>query len=296
MTIPRSQLETWSHQGATVTAQSTHESIRNALKNYEWPSGVKFDDYLQGSYRNTTNIRGDSDVDLVVELTSTFRSDLSALSTPEQRQFNADHCSATYTLSDFKSEVTNALREYYGSSAVEIGNKSIKISKGSNRLAADVVVCMSYRKYQQYQSTSDYKSVDGITFFTQTENRQIINFPKVHYANGAEKNSQTNRNYKPTVRMFKNARSYLIDQKSLASDVAPSYFIECLLYNVPSTKYVADPSETFYNVLAYLHNADLGSFLCQNGQMDLFGDSPEQWSQINASILRSAYINLWNNW
>lgn len=43
MTIPKSQLETWSNQGATVTSKSTHESIRNALSNYDWPDGVKGD-------------------------------------------------------------------------------------------------------------------------------------------------------------------------------------------------------------------------------------------------------------
>lgn len=296
MTIPRSQLETWSNQGAVVTAQSTHESIRNALKKHEWPTGVKYDDYLQGSYRNTTNIRGDSDVDLVVELTSVFQQDLSALSSIEQQQFHADYSSATYTLSDFKSEVIDALREYYGSSAVKIGNKSIKISEGSNRLAADVVVCMSYRKYQQYRSISNQKYVEGIAFYTQTEARHIINFPKIHYDNGAEKNSQTNGNYKSTVRMFKNARSYLINHNSLLPGVAPSYFIECLLYNVPSRKIVANPQDTFYNVLEFLHNADLGCFVCQNKQIDLFGDSPEQWSIYNANQLKSAYIKLWNNW
>jgi len=296
LTIPRSQLETWSNLGAIVTAQSTHESIRNALKKHEWPAGVKYDSYLQGSYRNVTNIRGDSDVDLVVELTSTFQHDLSALPSPEQQQFHADHDYATYTLSDFKSEVINALQDYYGPSAVAIGNKSIKISAGSNRLAADVVVCMSYRKYQQYRSRSEQKYVDGIVFYTQTENRRIVNFPKVHYDNGAEKNSQTNGNYKPTVRMFKNARSYLINHSSLSPDVAPSYFIECLLYNIPSQKIVTNPQDTFFNVLEHLQNANMGSFVCQNRQMDLFGDSPEQWNIDDANLLRSAYINLWNNW
>lgn len=296
MTIPRTQLETWSHQGATVTAQSTHESIRNALKKHKWPLGVKYNDYLQGSYRNATNIRGDSDVDLVVELTSSFQHDLSALSSSEQQRFHADYVNATYTLSDFKSEVINALQDYYGPSAVEIGNKSIKISAGSNRLAADVVVCMSYRKYQQYRSISDQKYVNGIVFYTQTENRRIINFPKVHYDNGAEKNFQTNGNYKPTVRMFKNARSYLINHNSLSPDAAPSYFIECLLYNVPSQKIVTNPQDTFFNVLKYLQNANLSSFVCQNRQMNLFGDSPKQWNLYNANLLISAYIDLCNNW
>ncbi len=190
----------------------------------------------------------------------------------------------------------SALQGYYGFSRVKLGDKSVKISPGSNRLAADVVVCMSYRKYQRYRNTSDQKYVSGITFYTQTGNRRIINFPKVHYDNGAEKNSQTSGNYKPTVRMFKNARSHLINCNSLLTGVAPSYFIECLLYNVPSQKIVTNPQDTFINVLKYLNNVDLSSFMCQSEQMLLFGDSPEQWSLCNANMLISAYTNLWDSW
>ena len=79
MPIPESQLETWSHQGAVTTAKQTHESIRKALDPYIWPTGVKYEVYLQGSYKNTTNIRGDSDVDVVAQLNSTFQRDLSEL-------------------------------------------------------------------------------------------------------------------------------------------------------------------------------------------------------------------------
>ena len=77
MGIPESQLETWSHQGAITTANATHESIRNALNSYEFPDGVDFEVYLQGSYKNDTNIRGDMDVDLAVQINSTFYSNLS---------------------------------------------------------------------------------------------------------------------------------------------------------------------------------------------------------------------------
>ncbi len=72
MAIPEEQLEVWSHQGAITTARQTHESIRTALSSHGWPDGVDFEVYLQGSYKNATNVRGDSDVDVVVQLKSTF--------------------------------------------------------------------------------------------------------------------------------------------------------------------------------------------------------------------------------
>jgi hypothetical protein len=76
MSVPESQLQTWSNQGAITTAQSTHTSIRNALSAYNWPVDVSYNIYLQGSYRNSTNFRGDSDEDVIVEVTSVYWSNL----------------------------------------------------------------------------------------------------------------------------------------------------------------------------------------------------------------------------
>jgi hypothetical protein len=35
--------------------------------------------------------------------------------------------------------------------------------------------------------------------------------------------------------MFKAARNHLVENDAIGDGIAPSYFIECLLYNVPST-------------------------------------------------------------
>ena len=63
MAIPESQLSRWSHHGAQDSSKRTHEIIRRALSAHRWPADMTYDFYLQGSYRNDTNIRGDSDVD-----------------------------------------------------------------------------------------------------------------------------------------------------------------------------------------------------------------------------------------
>ena len=147
MPIPESQLETWSHQGAVQTAKRTHESIRNALDSHTWPIGVsKPEVYLQGSYKNTTNIRGDSDVDVVAQLNSPFQKDLSELPDYQKNLYDQAYGDATYLWRNFREDVITALRNYFGYSAVDdTGNKSIKVAEGSNRLPADVVACMQYR-------------------------------------------------------------------------------------------------------------------------------------------------------
>jgi len=194
MSIQESQLETWSHLGAITTAKNTHESIRNALNRYEWPEGVRFEVYLQGSYRNATNIRGDSDVDVIVELTSTFQPDLFLLTEAAKQKFRSNYSNAVYSFEHFTEDVVRALREYYGTSAISLGNKSIKVTQGSNRLPADVVACMTYRKYKNYASISDQGYIHGILFRTRNEGRQVVNYPKLHYDKGVWKNSfeQTN--------------------------------------------------------------------------------------------------------
>ena len=77
MAIAEEQLKTWSKLGTQARSQGTYESIRKALANHRWlavmgPPRV----YVQGSYRNHTNVAGDSDVDVVAETPGVFYSDL----------------------------------------------------------------------------------------------------------------------------------------------------------------------------------------------------------------------------
>lgn len=285
MPIPESQLETWSRIGAVTTAKQTHESVRNALKAYDWPSDVQYEIYLQGSYKNDTNIRGDSDVDIVVQLNSVSPSNLL-----EDWETN----SKLIILSNaWRGAVLKALRNRYGYSKVSEGKKALKVE--TSYLPADVVVCLQYRKYSDRSRGKD-DFVEGMTFWVPFERRWVINYPKLHYANGVKKNQDTNERYKPTVRMFKNARTYLIERKVIPVDLAPSYFLECLLYNVPKDKFSSNLQSTFCNVITWLWEADFSQFVCQNEQLPLFGNTPEQWSEDKARRFLEAMVNLWANW
>ncbi|HCX90987.1 MAG: tRNA nucleotidyltransferase [Deltaproteobacteria bacterium CG12_big_fil_rev_8_21_14_0_65_43_10] len=288
MGIPESRLKTWSHQGAITTAKATHESIRNALDSYEWPDGINFEVYLQGSYKNDTNIRGDMDVDLVVQLNLSFYSNLSE----EQKRY-LELFPASYGWDDFRPNVLRALKDYYGSPMITEGNKSIKVKATGGRLPADVVVCAQYRKYR---SLNGYDYVEGMTFWTRNESRQVINYPKIHYDNGIKKHQNTNNRYKSVVRMFKNIRNYIKENYYISNDLAPSYFLECLLYNVPNNKYSGSYQDVFCYIVNWLNNAKLEDFVCQNGQLKLFGNTPEQWSVYNAKTLIQKLVELWNNW
>ena len=300
--IPKSQLETWSHQGAVKTAKATHESIRRALNSYEWLYNIDFEVYLQGSYKNNTNIRGDSDVDIVVQLNSTFFPGLVDLSLFERTFFNLAYPNATYSWEHFRADVLQALEDYYGASVISEGNKSLKVARNSGRLPADVVVCLQYRGYHYFRSIYDEQYMEGIIFYSFRENQWVFNFPKQHYNNGVEKNSQSNTKgrYKSTVRAFKNARTYLVSKGIIPEKLAPSYFLECLLYNVPNILFWDSYQESFPSIIDWLlfsfSNGNYQNFLCQNEILPLFGDDPGQWSANDAANLLVALLELWDDW
>ena len=68
MPIPESTLSKVESSSGWDCLQPGHVPIREALDDYKWPSEIKFQVFLQGSYKSDTNLGGDSDVDLVVRL------------------------------------------------------------------------------------------------------------------------------------------------------------------------------------------------------------------------------------
>src|SRR5438128_11790793 len=97
MAIPLSQLNTSSHQGAVTTSSDAYASIQRALCAASATSQVRAAQiFLQGSYANTTNIYGDSDVDVVVLYKTVFHYDTTALTPDEQRLHSATYPNATY--------------------------------------------------------------------------------------------------------------------------------------------------------------------------------------------------------
>ena len=291
MAIPEFQLSTWSHHGAQDSSKRTHEAILRVLDAYQWPAGITREFYLQGSYRNDTNIRVDSGVDVVLELTSAFRPDASALSQYEQGLLASSFQPASHDWNDFRRETLRALEAGFGKGMVSQGNKSIKLRADPPRLAADVVVCIGHRQY-----TSRYSYVEGITFWALRDKRWIVNYPKEHYKNGAAKSSRTWDRYKRTVRMFKNARNHLESTGRISADLAPSYFVECLLYNAPDSAFQYGFQETYCSIVNWMVQNSLDRLVCQNGQQWLFGPSPEQWSVADANVLANHLVSLWNDW
>jgi hypothetical protein len=108
-------------------------------------------------------------------------------------------------------------------------------------------------------------------FFRDNEGRPIVNFPKQHRLNGDEKDLRTGGRFKDVVRAAKRA-------KKLHGLDAPSYLIECLLYNVPDHVYRAFSVEDAYRgAFQWLRESSIDGLPCQNGINRIFGPGPDQW-------------------
>lgn len=272
MGIPESQLSKWSHHGPQDASKRTHKTIRKVLKQYPPLSEVKCDVRLQGSYSNKTNIQGDSDVDVVLELQSTFH-------------YKADSVYDTWKL--FRRDALRALRKRFGEKSVGPGNKSIKVKATQSTLAADVVVCLPHGNYARYS---------GITFWALHDKRWVVSHPKQHYENGKGKDGRTSQRYRETVRMFKSARNHLESKGRIGANLAPSYFVECLVYNAPDYAFQPGFQDRYCAVVNWMRGDWLDAMVCQNGQQRLFGQSPEQWNTGEAREFIDQLAALWNDW
>ena len=297
MAIPESQLDTWSHQGSVTQSSGTYNSIKNVLEASTTPYTNKtFKVFLQGSYGNDTNIYAESDVDIVIQLDDCFQSDLSALTEADKAAYKSAFPDAVYTYADFKRDVLSALTKQYGS-AVAPGDKAIVIDGSGSRRKADVIVAIQFRRYFKFRSSDDSEYVAGICFWN-GKGERIANYPKQHSANLTTKHRNTSQWFKPVVRVFKNMRSRLVDEGLLGSGMAPSYYIEGLLYNVPDGKLASSYQDCVVNTLNwYRQEASKADLVCANGQYYLLRDGQHTcWNQANCDAFVEAAVKLWNEW
>lgn len=295
MPIPEAQLETWSKTGAGVGSKQTYAAVRAALEHDDAPFKMRMPKvFLQGSYGNDTNIWAESDVDVVIRMDSVFYYDISSLLESEQLEFKAAHPPAQYKLQDFKGEVTDWLKEWFGED-VQPGNKAIEIAANNGRRKADVLISSMHRRYYN-AGLMGRQTVEGVKFLAR-DGTWITNYPTLHSTNLTLRHQQTNGWLKPTIRIFKNFRRRLVDDELLSRGTAPSYFIEGMLYNVPLDRFGTNYVTTVTNCVNYLSFADRTQFNCANGQHKLLGDSSAtSWSSTNCTEYLRAVVELWNNW
>jgi hypothetical protein len=296
MAIPENQLDTWAKQGSITQSQATYKTVRGALEASDAPYASRdYAIFLQGSYGNDTNIYADSDVDVVMQMDDIYYTDLDQLPAEDKATYESSRSIAEYSYAKFKSDVFTQLTKKFGSD-VEPGKKAILVNANGNRRDTDVLPCVKLRKYLRFKSWNDSIYVDGICFWDST-GQQIINYPKQHSENCTTKHQATSSWFKPSVRIIKNMRNAMIKDGYIKEGVAPSYFLEGMLYNVPTDKFGGSYDDTIVSAINWVLKCDRSRLLCANEQYYLcHPNSPVTWRAENLQIYLDAVVKYWNDW
>ena len=296
MAIPENHLKIWAQPGTVKGAKNTHAAIRNALERHQWPDDVRYRTYLQGSYRNNTHLRRQSDVDVVVELTSMPVQDGSLLPVSQQRLLKERFPEPEYGWRRFRRDVLRAVTDRFGASRVKEGKKTLKVVMESPEIPVDVVVAVRYLMYTEYSGQRSYKRTEGLGLYLPAESRWAINYPHLHRRNGVVKEKSTNWWFRRTVRMFKNARAQLIEEGRLGPNSARSYQIDCLLYNVPNRLLAGSYRSAYSSALYWLRDSDLSRFASQDKQVLVFDCGPDSWNEYDARTFIDTLIKQYEGW
>ncbi len=233
--------------------ENAERSVRNAINASDRLKNRSIKVFAQGSYRNNTNVKHDSDVDLGVLCYDTFFSELPDGATREQFDINT----AAYSYEEFKKDIENALVSYFGASAVKRGNKAFDIHESSYHVDSDVAPFFEHRRYStngQYLSGVELRPDNG---------GRVINWPEQHYNNGVSKNNDTSRRFKALVRIIKSLCNYMADQGIVVAKSTPSFLIECLTWNVPNDNFGKNTyADDLRACLAFLFNNTISDDKC----------------------------------
>lgn len=304
MVYNEQQLESFSRRAFKYEEQKiidTHHAIRDAINEYFDSPKVKtlygftpeLDIYLQGSYKNSTNVTKSSDVDLVVQLKSLWVANKETLPADQEAKYNAAYITITYPFVEFNAAIFEAIQQHFGAENVSNENKCLKIKEHGKFCSADVIPSFTYRHYGFFDSDNNQRYVEGMYFIT-NEGAAVINYPRRHYDQLSLKSYTTNGLFKETVRMFKNMRDDLTDKGVISEGIAKSYYIENLLFQVPNNYFNGTYRERFDYILDFFihsyQSKELQKFICANGIDKLC--SEKTWNSENVAEFLLALIKV----
>lgn len=293
MALSPAQIAKWSVRGDPVHAWYSFDMVRETLQS--GPLAAKpCSVFAQGSYANKTNIAGDSDVDMVIALESAFYPDQENLSLTERAEYAKYYEQADHTWHEFRKAVVGVLKQYYF--LVE-GSRAVKVRSSLIRLPADVLIALDHRYYTSFPSFEAQTYVKGVQFYA-SGTRKIVNYPRLHTSACAWKHGITGGNFRPVVRVAKNARNALIanDGNSIGPGTAPSYYLESMFWNVPASQLKGGIADAYRGAVSWLHDnsGDIGDWKMPNDVGQLIGDTPDTaWKKSSAeAIIHALYAQL----
>jgi hypothetical protein len=287
--------KTWSKpptKTEELKGSTAADMIKAALRLYPPLQQRDFDVYPTGSYRNNTNVRLGSDIDVAVVLKEAAFND-----------FPCDHSvtrailglkDATYGFPQFRDDVGAALLRKFGSAGMTSGDKTFNVHESSRRLDADVTAFLMHRRY------TGRKNSDGLWHFIEgTETRprkdplqRIINWHHQHYAEGVVRNDLTKRRFKRITRILKRLRNDMKESSlykiSAAAEPIPSFLIECLAFNATDSCFNREDGSYYQDVRETIRHLWYGTkedALCKDylevSRLKWLFHSSQPWSRVN---------------
>lgn len=211
--------------------ENASRMVREALRASPALQRHTLEVFAHGSYRNNTNVRAQSDVDICVRCMDVFYPD--STFAPSLTAAQLGFVDASYQPATFKADIEAALRSHFGWTNVERGNKVLVVRENTYRVSADVAPTFERRRY--WLTDGSPWSQSGALLFPDAGG-QIENWPQQHYDNGVAKNDRTGRRFKALVRILKRLRDEMTERNCYPPTGTPqpkSLFIESLVWNVP---------------------------------------------------------------
>lgn len=262
------QLHTWANPVRLQKDVDTYDYVEGLFQGCQFNGSRDFEIYLQGSVANCTNIRADGDIDIVFQHSGIFY---------YSYNYGDYNSPSSYNSTQLRDGIKSVLKGY--NIKYQDKDKCIKLNlKGEGWQDVDLIPCFLYKFH-----LNRFNYLEGIRMETLNGNA-IINYPKLHQTNGERKNDRA-PDYKSIVRIFKNIKKRLVEEGWCEEKLAPSYFIECLLYNVPDEAFNENTyTSELNNCFSCLRGRSLGHYKCQNEIDDLFGNESTQWDESSCQV------------
>lgn len=251
--------------------QSTIEAVKRLHITIRDVLGPSYETFLQGSYKNDTAV-GDLDVDIVAIRKNTTSAVFTGIPSTNPISWET-------IFSELRSQLEKS--GYYRGKS-KINDKCVTIATG---FAADVVPAVLIGSLGS----------DPIAIYSRREAKERTNFPRLHYSNGVEKHARTGKLFKPTVRMFKSwARNRFPSDRK----IAPSFYLECLIYNFHDSAFIPDPVERFAHFASVIAGLNYFSqrIMTVAGDKDILVESEwqrPQFEQLQRALRSSAAQARW---
>lgn len=150
----------------------------------------------------------------------------------------------------------------------------MEIAANSSRRKADVLIANEFRLYLPSNGFMPSHYVSGVRFVTR-DGQTIVNYPNQHSANLTTRHQESKSWLKPTIRIMKNMRNRMADSKVIERKVAPSYFIEGMMHNVPLAIFQRSFHQAIEGSLDWLWTTPFNALTCANGIHPLVGDGTQ---------------------